>query len=240
MELPLFLCIVIIASCIGTMTGFGTSTIMVPIVLLFYPVPQTLLFVGIIHWFGNIWKLILFRKGFQWKLILSFGVPGIVASFLGASLVFNIPGIILSQILGTFLICYVIYLFLKSSFKIKPSLLTGACGGALSGFFAGVFGIGGAVRGLFLTAFDLPKEVYIATAGAIALFIDTTRLTTYFLKGARLEQLLLWGLLIFIPASFLGARIARHIVDKIPQEHFRKVVAVFLLLVGIKLILLPA
>lgn len=240
MEIPLFLCIVIIASCIGTMTGFGTSTIMVPIVLLFYPVPQTLLFVGIIHWFGNIWKLILFRKGFQWKLILSFGVPGIVASFLGASLVFNIPGIVLSQILGTFLICYVIYLFLKSSFKIKPSLLTGACGGALSGFFAGVFGIGGAVRGLFLTAFDLPKEVYIATAGAIALFIDTTRLTTYFLKGARLEQLLLWGLLIFIPASFLGARIARHIVDKIPQEHFRKVVAVFLLLVGIKLILLPA
>jgi uncharacterized membrane protein YfcA len=203
-------------------------------------VPQTLLFVGIIHWFGNIWKLILFKKGFQWRLILSFGVPGIAATFLGASLVFNIPGMILSRILGTFLICYVIYLFVKSSFRIKPSLLTGACGGALSGFFAGVFGIGGAVRGLFLMAFDLPKEVYIATAGAIALFIDTTRLTTYFLKGARLEQLLLWGLLIFVPASFLGARIARHIVDKIPQEHFRKVVAVFLLLVGIKLILLPA
>ena len=240
MEIPLFLCIVIIASCIGTMTGFGTSTIMVPIVLLFYPVPQTLLFVGIIHWFGNIWKLILFRKGFQWKLILSFGVPGIAAAFFGASLVFNIPGMIFSRILGTFLICYVIYLFVKSSFRIKPNLFAGVCGGALSGFFAGVFGIGGAVRGLFLTAFDLPKEVYIATAGAIALFIDTTRLTTYFLKGARLEQLLLWGLLIFIPASFLGARIARHIVDKIPQEHFRKVVAVFLLLVGIKLILLPA
>ncbi len=118
--------------------------------------------------------------------------------------------------------------------------MTGACGGALSGFFAGVFGIGGAVRGLFLTAFDLPKEVYIATAGAIALIIDTTRLTTYFIKGARLEQLLLWGLIVFIPASFLGAKIARHIVDKIPQEHFRKVIAVFLLLVGIKLILLPA
>lgn len=222
------------------MTGFGTSTIMVPIVLLFYPVPQALLFVGIIHWFGNIWKLILFKKGFQWRLILSFGVPGIAAAFFGASLVFNIPGMILSRILGTFLICYVIYLFVKSSFRIKPSLLTGVCGGSLSGFFAGVFGIGGAVRGLFLTAFDLPKEVYIATAGAIALIIDTTRLTTYFAKGARLPTLLLWGLLLFIPASFLGAKIAKRIVDKIPQEHFRKVVAVFLLLVGIKLILLPA
>jgi uncharacterized membrane protein YfcA len=148
--------------------------------------------------------------------------------------------VILSRILGTFLICYVIYLFLKSSFKIKPSLLTGACGGALSGFLAGLFGIGGAVRGLFLTAFDLPKEVYITTAGAIALIIDTTRLTTYVSEGARLERLLMWGLIAFIPASFLGARIAKSIVNKIPQEHFRKVVAVFLLLIGIKLVFLPA
>ena len=239
MEIPLIMSLVIIASCVGTMTGFGTSTIMVPVLLFFYPLPQTLLFVGIIHWFGNVWKLILFSKGFRWKLVLSFGVPGIAATYLGASLVFSISSAILSRILGTFLVCYVVYLFLKSSFRIKPSLSAGACGGALSGFLAGIFGIGGAVRGLFLTAFDLPKEVYIATAGAIALFIDTTRLITYLQKGARLEELLLWGLLLFVPASFLGARIAKHVVEKIPQAHFRKVVAVFLFLVGVKLLLLP-
>lgn len=238
METPLILGIVIAASCVGTMTGFGTSTIMVPALLLLYPLPQTLLFVGIIHWFGNIWKLILFRKGIQWKLILSFGITGIAATFLGASLVFNISTAVLSRILGSFLIIYVIYLYVRSSFKIKQSLFAGACGGALSGFLAGLFGMGGAVRGLFLTSFDLPKAVYIATAGAIALIIDTTRLTTYFAKGARLPTLLLWGLLLFIPASFLGAKIAQGIVDRIPQKHFRKVVAVFLLLVGIKLLLL--
>ncbi len=182
--------------------------------------------------------MILFRKGIQWKLILSFGITGIAATFLGASLVFNISTAVLSRILGSFLIIYVIYLYARSSFKIKQSLFAGACGGALSGFLAGLFGMGGAVRGLFLTSFDLPKAVYIATAGAIALIIDTTRLTTYFAKGARLPTLLLWGLLLFIPASFLGAKIAQGIVDRIPQKHFRKVVAVFLLLVGIKLLLL--
>jgi uncharacterized membrane protein YfcA len=239
MDILLLLAFVIVASCAGTMTGFGTSTIMVPVLLIFYPVPQTLLFVGIIHWFGDVWKLLLFRKGFQWKLILGFGIPGIAATVLGASLVFSIRPIILSRILGIFLVCYVVYLFLKSSFRIKRSLFASACGGALSGFLAGIFGIGGAVRGLFLTAFDLPKEVYVSTAGAIALVIDTTRLTTYFLEGARLEQLFSWALLLLIPASFLGAKIAQHIVEKIPQEHFRKVVAVFLFLVGTKLILLP-
>jgi uncharacterized membrane protein YfcA len=230
---------VIIASGIGTLTGFGTSTIMVPVMLLFYSVPQTLFFVGIIHFFGNVWKLLLFRKGVRWRLILSFGIPGIVATYLGASLVFNVSALVLSRILGSFLILYVIYLFAKGSFKVKANLVFGACGGALSGFLAGVFGIGGAVRGLFLTAFDLPKAVYISTAGAIALFIDATRLTTYFSKGARLPTLLLYGLPLFIPASFLGAAIAKRIVDKIPQQHFRKIVAIFLLLMGIKLLLLP-
>jgi uncharacterized membrane protein YfcA len=229
---------VIIASGIGTLTGFGTSTIMVPVMLLFYSVPQTLFFVGIIHFFGNVWKLLLFRKGLNWRLILSFGIPGIAATFLGASLVFNIPRPIFSKILGSFLILYVIYLSVESSFKVKSNIVFGAFGGALSGFLAGVFGIGGAVRGLFLTAFDLPKVVYISTAGAIAICIDVTRLTRYFSQGTRLPTLLLYGLPLFIPASFLGAAIAKHIVDKIPQQHFRKIVAVFLLLMGIKLLLL--
>jgi uncharacterized membrane protein YfcA len=213
---------------------------MVPVLLNWYSLPQTLLFVGIVHWFGNLWKLILFKRGFRWKLVLSFGIPGIAATYIGASLVFDISSSILSKILGAFLIAYVVYLFVKQTFRIKPSLFTGACGGALSGFFAGLFGIGGAVRGMFLTVFDLPKEVYISTAGAIALIIDTTRLTTYVWKGAQLEKLLLWGLIVFIPASFLGARIAKSVVDKIPQEHFRKVIAAFLFLVGLKLILFPA
>jgi len=239
MEIILITFAVVIASFVGTLTGFGTSTLLVPVLLSFYPIGQTLLFVGIIHWFGNIWKLLLFRKGFQWKLILSFGIPGIAATYIGASLVFEISTVLLSRILGSFLIIYVIYLFTKSSFKIKQNLIAGACGGALSGFFAGLFGMGGAIRGLFLTSFDLPKAVYIATAGAIALTIDTTRLTTYIINDARLPVLLLRGLLIFVPASFLGAKMAKSVVDKIPQEYFRKVIAAFLLLMGIKLLLFP-
>jgi uncharacterized membrane protein YfcA len=229
--------LVFIASVIGATTGFGISTVMIPVVLLFYPLSQTLLFVGIIHWFGNMWKLLLFRRGIRWRLILSFGIPGIAASLLGASLVFEVSASLLSRILAVFVIIYVVYLFVNPSFKVKENSASAVSGGALSGFFAGIFGMGGAVRSLFLSAFDLPKSVYIATGGAIALVIDTTRLTTYLLHGERLEKLILWGMLIFIPASFLGAKTAQLIVNKIPQKYFRVVVVVFLLLVAVKLLL---
>ncbi len=229
----------VVASAVGTMTGFGTSTIMVPVLLLFYPLPETLLFVGIIHWFGNLWKVLLFRGGFQWKLVLWFGVPGIAATYLGAALVPNVSPTLLSRILGGFMIGYVIFLLLKSSFQIRANIGTSLVGGALSGFLAGIFGIGGAVRSLFLTAFNLPKAVYIATAGAIALFVDTTRLVKYAADGARLEAFGLWTMPLFIAASFLGAWIAKHIVDRIPQKHFRTVVGVFLFLVALKLLFWP-
>lgn len=239
MEVLLILILVVVASGIGTLTGFGLSTIMIPVLVIFYPLPQTLLFVGIIHSFGNLWKLILFKSGLRWRLILYFVLPGAAATFLGASLVFDVSGERLARILGAFLICYVLYLFVQSSFRIASSWYTAAGGGALSGFLAGIFGIGGAVRSAFLSAFDLPKEVYIATSGAIAIIIDAVRLAIYLDKGVRLEPLLLWGLLLFVPASFLGAIIARRIVDKIPQRHFRRVIAVFLFLSGLKLLLQP-
>jgi uncharacterized membrane protein YfcA len=194
MELALLGGIVFIASAVGTLTGFGVSTVMIPVALLFYPLPQTLVFVGIIHWFGNIWKLVLFKGGIRWRLILGFGIPGIFASYLGAKLVLEAPQALLARLLGAFIVIYVIYLFVNPHFKIKQSNTSAVCGGALSGFLAGIFGMGGAVRSLFLSAFNLPKSIYIATAGAIALFVDTTRLATYYSEEIRLEGLLFWGM----------------------------------------------
>lgn len=144
------------------------------------------------------------------------------------------------RILGSFLVLYVVFLFAKSSFKLPQNNSTAVIGGSLSGFFAGLFGVGGAVRGMALTAFDLPKAVYISTAGAIALIIDSTRLTTYIAGGARLDYDLLWGLPAFIPCSLLGAWFAKRVVDKIPQKYFRIVVACFLLIVGLKLAIFPS
>lgn len=236
MEIIYIALLTIVASTVGTMSGFGTSTIMVPVLSLFMPIPLTLFLVGIIHWFGDIWKMILFRSGINWKILIFFGGFGILASYFGASLVLDIPQNTLAKVLGGFLIAYVIFLFLKPRFKLPENVLIASTGGLLSGFCAGIFGIGGAVRGLFLTAFDLKKSVYIFTSGAIAFFIDSTRITTYFFEGIELERTLLLGFLLFIPASFLGAKLGKRLVSKIPQNKFRMVISIFLFLVGLKLL----
>jgi len=99
----------VVASGVGTITGFGTSTIMVPVLAGFLPLPQVLLLVGIIHWFGDIWKMLLFRSGVRWRLILLFGIPGLIATALAGMLVFRAPETLLSRVLGGFLLAYVVW-----------------------------------------------------------------------------------------------------------------------------------
>ena len=237
MDLFLISLLTLIASIVGTVSGFGTWTIMIPVLVLFLPPAEAIFLVAIIHWFGNVWKVSLFRKGFDLKLVALFGVVGLVTSYAGAALSLRAESLVMLRALGVFLILYPLFLFLQPRFKIPATQSVAFFGGAASGFCAGLFGIGGAIRGLFLSAFDLPKAVYIATAGAIGLLVDSTRIITYVAGGSLLSPRLWWGLLIFLPVSFVGARIAKRVVSRIPQQHFRMAIAVFLLLIGLKLVI---
>jgi hypothetical protein len=225
-----------LVSIIGTITGFGMSTVMVPIVLLFLPLPETLLLVGIIHWFGDLWKMLLFKHGVEKKLLIYFGIPGVLAAVLGAMLTVRIPEKIGQEIVGVILIGYVTFQHFKPKFKLAPSSKTYIFGGLSSGLLAGLTGVGGgALRAVVLTALNIPKGIYLFTSGVLGALIDASRITTYLGSGVRIDSNLMWGLLAFIPASFLGAEVAKKIVDKIPQKGFRNVITVFLLLLGIKL-----
>lgn len=229
----------LLASLIGTLAGFGISTIMVPVLLLILPLPQALLLAGIVHWFNDVWKLLLFREGIRWKLFIAFGLPGLVTSFIGSSLTLRIPREILSRALGIFLIAYVMFIIFNRAFKLSQRLSVAISGGALTGFFAGIFGIGGEINAVALSAFNLEKAIYIATAGAISFVIDSTRIATYIKGGTELEPSILSGFLIFIPASLIGAMIGKRGVERIPQEKFRNFVAIFIFLFGLKLVLFP-
>ena len=174
------------------------------------------------------------------KLLIYFGIPGIIASAYGASLIVHLPEKLSSIVVGIILVSYVIFLLLEPNFKLKENNFTASLGGITSGFLAGISGVGGgALRAVVLTAFNIPKSTYIFTAGVLGALIDASRIFTYFVSGTRIEIGLFLGFIFFIPASFMGAEIAKKFVYKIPQKFFRKVIALFLLLLGIKLILFP-
>ncbi len=229
----------IIASIVALIAGFGTSTIMVPILIYFFPLPEVLLLTGIIHWFNDGWRLLFYRDGIWWQRVILAAIPGVAASIIGAWLVLRLPQHFLFRALGIMLLVYVIFIYANPSFQMKRTRPFAILGGTVAGFLSGLFGVSGEATSMILSTLCLSKEVFIGTGGAFTLIIDISRVIAYAGEGVRLDSTLLLGLAIFIPASLLGSLIGRKIVNRIPQRQFRNVITAFLLVAGLKLVLFP-
>ena len=237
MQIVILLLLTILVSSISTVIGFGTGTIMVPVLLTFLPIGQTYLLVGVLQLFSSIWKIGLFWPQVRWHLVFEFGIPAIVGTMIGATTLFYIPSLLLYRLIGLLLIGYVLFELSLPNVELPRFHVVSVGLGFVVGFIGGLFGIRGPIRSAFLTAFDLPKREYICTSGVIGLGIDVVRLTIYLYHGMRLPQDLLASLLLLIPFSLIAAIFSQDIVYALPQRRFKYLVFGMLFIVGIKFLL---
>ncbi len=223
------------AEVLGTVAGFGSSTIFLPLALFFVDFRTALVLVALFHIFGNLGRIAFFRHGLSKKMLMLFGVPSVVLTAIGALLVSYIHQDALKLVLGAFLLLFSLGSLARPGFNFRPTKENAVAGGAVSGFFAGLIGTGGALRAAFLNAFGLKKGVYIATAAAIALAVDVTRVPIYFGSGF-LSPEFYWHIPLLLIVALAGSYTGRKVVDKIPQKIFRKVVLVAIAAISLKLV----
>lgn len=109
----LFFLVAFISIVIGTVAGFGTSTIFLPVALLFVDFRTALILAAITHLSANVGATTFFRHGLDKRLILLFGVPSMIITIIGAYMVIYVPQNTLIIILGIFLFIFLI----KPDFK---------------------------------------------------------------------------------------------------------------------------
>ncbi len=231
----IFFLIGFLSEIIGTIAGFGSSTIFLPFASYFIDFKTALVLVAIFHLFGNISRITFFRHGLNKKVLLFFGVPSFVLSLVGAVLVGDLPQTILKLILGIFLISISVLFLIKPKLTFPTNKRYLFLGGGISGFIVGLIGTGGALRAAFLTGLKIDKEKYIATAAVIALGTDATRIPTYLNNGFLIEQYYYFIPVLFAIA-FVGSFIGRKLVNRIEQGKFKKMVLIAVILASIKFI----
>lgn len=225
-----------LAAIIATLAGFGSSTLLVPVAMLFMDIKTAVFLVACFHLFNNTFKIRMFWNKIDFKTFLFFGIPSVIFAFIGATLISIVPVETIRMALAIFLIIFSVYSLIKPKFVLKETKSNAIIGGSLSGLLAGLIGLGGAIRSTFLIAFSLPKEVYVATSAMVAFVIDLTRIPTYiFIKIVQDSSyyILLPFLLV---SAYFGVKTGKALLGKISQETFRKIVLIALLLVGIKLL----
>ena len=224
------------AAAAATVAGFGSSALLIPVALLFMDIKTAVFVVAVFHLFNNAFKIRLFRKSIDFKIFLLFGMPSILMAFTGAVLISSSPLEAVKIILGLFMMVYAVYSFIKPDFGLKKSNPTAVIGGSLSGFLAGFIGLGGATRGVFLTAFNLPKEIYVATSAMIALVIDVTRIPTYLITKTVQDPSYYVLLPFLCVMAYFGVKTGKVLLQKINQDTFRRIVSGALFAVGLKIL----
>lgn len=239
LEILILLSSAFLGTVIGMIAGFASSTTMLLIILLFFPIHTTLIFVGIAHLFAEIGKISLSYKHMKIKHFIGFALPAMITTYLGAKTVFEYDPLTLQRGLGVFFIAYVIFLLYHPSFELKPNNKTAILGGSIAGYMSGLTGISGSVRALFLSAYNLSKLEYIAAQGTLGLLIDIVRIPVYIQYSPELPKYVWIASILVVPVSFAGSWVGNNILKYIKQEKFRYVIAFFLIIVACILIINP-
>lgn len=231
----LFLATAFFSEIIGTVAGFGSSTVLLPFALTFFDFKTALAVVAFFHIFGNISRLAWIGGSVDWRVAIRFGVPSIVMTAAGALLAAAAPQTLLKMILGAFLALFAASQFFLREYRLPAGRTAPIVGGASSGFLAGLIGTGGALRGAFLLSMGLAKERYAATAAVIALAVDVTRIPLYVSQGFFDARLAADLAPLFIIAG-VGAYAGRRLIEVMPGNRFRQIVLIALFAVGVKFI----
>jgi uncharacterized membrane protein YfcA len=224
----LFILLAFVSEVIGTVSGFGSSILFVPIAAMFFDFKTVLGITAIFHVFSNLAKIALFKQGVKKEMVVKLGIPAIIFVIIGA----YITTVLSSQniALGMNVALVFLAIFLMVNFN-KPLQQTDSnlyLGGIASGFLAGITGTGGAVRGIILAAFQLPKEIFIATSAFIDLGVDFSRAVVYTSNGYfKKEHLFL--IPFFIGISILGSYAGKLILQKTSEKIFRYLVLVVII-----------
>lgn len=252
MEIVIICTVAFMAAILTFFSGFGLGTLLTPVFMLFFPVEWAIGLTGVVHFFNNLFKLVLVGKKADRAVLLRFGVPAVIAAMAGSWLLVNIPDmepLFSYQIEGKtfevypvkFIVSILLIIFASMDLipyfkKLEFSKNKLPLGGIMSGFFGGLSGNQGALRSAFLIKAGLSKEAFIGTAVVVSTFVDITRLSVYasrFSHSGLNENLTL--VICATLAGITGSFIGNKLLKKVTLHFLQITVAILLIVISLAL-----
>jgi uncharacterized membrane protein YfcA len=231
-----FFIVAFIAAALASVAGFGTATMTIPFLAWIIGFKQAIILIAFFHGFSNLFKMLTLRQAVNTRLMLLYGIPTVITAVVGAYLLDVVAPKGIGLGVGIFLILFAIYSLINPSRTLPERNYILVTGGLLSGFTAGLIGLGGAIRGAFLISTKIKRETYIATSAAIALCTDIARITTYVARGS-LDPQYYWYIPVLFLIGFIGTRLGVKLLKWIPELAVKRIVLLVLVLVSISFIL---
>ena len=226
----------LIAGAIASVAGFGIGSLLTPLFALQTGTKLAVAAVAIPHFVGTLQRYWLLRRHVDRRVLLGFGLASAAGGLAGALLHAWLSSRILTIVFGGLLMLAAIAELTGWIQRVQWGHIAAWVTGALSGALGGLVGNQGGIRSAAMLGFDVPKESFVATATAVALFVDGARLPVYLVTDwheiATIWPLVLASTIGVVIGTAAGTRVLGHLQEAI----FRRIVAVLLIALGVYMI----
>ncbi|PIR23488.1 MAG: hypothetical protein COV44_02605 [Deltaproteobacteria bacterium CG11_big_fil_rev_8_21_14_0_20_45_16] len=223
----------IIAAAVASVTGFGIGSLITPVLSLSVGTKIAVALVSIPHLVATAIRFWMLRGHVDKKVLLGFGLMSAIGGLTGAILHSHFATPALTLIFGGILVFAGFMGATGLSRKLKFHGVGSWIAGGVSGILGGLVGNQGGIRSAALLGIQISKESFVATATAIGLIVDASRMPIYFwndwdgiLSGRKWIILTTLGVII---GTLLGAKLLK----KLPERAFRRIVSLLIFILGI-------
>jgi uncharacterized membrane protein YfcA len=225
-----------VAGAVASVTGFGIGSLLTPLLALDVDTRLAVAAVSVPHVVGTAIRFYLLNARVDTRVLWSFGLTSAAGGLAGAALQGQSTSSRLNVVLG----CLLLFAAMSEvSGLAKRMRFRGALAwiaGALSGLLGGLVGNQGGIRSAALLAFPLARDTFVATATAIALFVDGARMPVYVATQYR-DMLAIWPWMIAATVGVsLGTVLGSRTLKRMPEVWFRRVLAAILTILGVTML----
>jgi uncharacterized protein len=223
-----------LAGAIASIAGFGIGSVLTPVLATQFDVRLAIAAVSLPHFAGTLVRLVLVRAHIDREVLFGFGLASAIGGLVGAALQAVVASSALAIVFGALLIFAGLGSLTGFARRMRfRGRWAALVGGAASGLLGGLVGNQGGIRAAALLGFDVERQAFVATATAVALFVDGARIPVYLAtQGAALTPLSALIALLTIGAV-IGTFAGGWTLRRMPEPLFRRVVGVLLLALGI-------
>ena len=231
MDFLFILAVGLIAGTISGVVGFGSSIMLMPVLVIVFGPREAVPIMAIAAIMANLSRILVWWREIDWRVCAAYAATAIPAAALGARTLLALPPRLVEGTLGVFFILMIPVRRWMAARNLKFRLWHVALGGLVIGYVTGIVASTGPITVPIFLAYGLVKGAFLATEAAGSLAVYLTKAAVFRGFGALPTEIILKGL---ISGSSLmaGAFIAKRFVLRLEPERFRLLMELLLLVSG--------
>jgi len=221
----------LVAGTLGGIVGFGSSIMLLPVLVIVFGPRQAVPIMAIAAIMANLSRILAWWRDVNWRACAAYSVTGIPGAALGAGTLLVLPPRIIEGALGAFFIFMIPARRWLASRDLKPRLWHLSVAGLLVGYLTGIVVSTGPITVPIFLSYGLVKGAFLATEAAGSLAVYISKAVVFRTLGALPADIIAAGL---ITGSSLmgGAFLAKRFVLRLDPGRFRLVMDGLMLLSG--------